>query len=140
MSKKILIVQAPFYTHISEGLLKGAISELKRINVEYEIFSVPGALEIPAAIFFASKKQEFDGYIALGCVIKGKTAHFEIVAEQSARGLMDLSLKGFAIGQGILTVYNEEQALERADIQRLNKGGEAAKACLSLIDIKDKYQ
>ncbi len=144
MSASILIVEARFYEHISDKLLDGATSALKAAGADFERISVPGALEIPAAILFAAKAGEgagksYDGYVALGCVIRGETYHFEIVSDQSARGLMDLSLQhGLCIGNGILTVENEAQALARAARDNLDKGGDAARACLALIALKAK--
>ncbi len=135
----ILIVEARFYTHISDALLEGALAVLNAAGAEVERIEVPGALEIPPAIHFAAKAgegagQHFDGYVALGCVLRGETYHFEIVANESARGLMDLGVNhNLCIGNGILTVENEEQALRRARRSELDKGGDAARACLALI-------
>jgi len=135
----VLIVEARFYSHISDALLDGATAALEKGGAHFERITVPGALEIPAAIAFAAKAGEgagksFDGFVALGCVIRGETYHFEIVAGESARGLMDLGIHhGLCIGNGILTVENEEQALARAARDRLDKGGDAARACLALI-------
>jgi len=135
----VLIVEARFYGHISDALLDGATAALEKGGAHFERITVPGALEIPAAIAFAAKAGEgagksFDGFVALGCVIRGETYHFEIVAGESARGLMDLGIHhGLCIGNGILTVENEEQALARAARDRLDKGGDAARACLALI-------
>ncbi|MBN9556250.1 MAG: 6,7-dimethyl-8-ribityllumazine synthase [Alphaproteobacteria bacterium] len=140
----ILIVEARFYEHIADMMLEGATVALKEAGAEYETISVPGALEIPAAIHFAALAGEgagkrYDGYVALGCVIRGETYHFEIVATQSARGLMDLGLlHGLCVGNGILTVENEAQALERADRNNGDKGGGAARAALALIEIRSK--
>lgn len=140
----ILIVEARFYSHISDALLDGAMAELERAEANFERITVPGALEIPAAIAFAAKAGEgagksYDGYIALGCVIRGETYHFEIVAGESARGLMELGLShGLCIGNGILTVENEEQALARAARDQLDKGGDAARACLALVNLRAK--
>ncbi len=139
MTPSILIVEARFYPHISDALLDGATAALEKAGARFERITVPGALEIPPAILFAAKAgegagREFDGFVALGCVIRGETFHFEIVAQQSARGLMDLGLyHGLCIGNGILTVGNEEQAMARAARDRLDKGGDAARACLALI-------
>ena len=140
----ILIVEARFYSHISDALLDGAMAELERAGASFERITVPGALEIPAAIAFAAKAGEgagksYDGYVALGCVIRGETYHFEIVANESARWLMELSLShGLCIGNGILTVENEEQALARAARDQLDKGGDAARACIALVNLRTK--
>lgn len=135
----VLIVEARFYSHISDALLDGATAALEKGGARFERISVPGALEVPAAIAFAAKAgegagQRFDGFVALGCVIRGETYHFEIVAGESARGLVDLGINhGLCIGNGILTVENEKQAVARAARDQLDKGGDAARACLSLI-------
>lgn len=131
----ILIVEAPYYQHIADSLKEGAVNVLEK-NATYDLISTTGALEIPAVIAVAHETKKYDGYIALGCVIRGETTHYEIVSQESARGLMDLSIKKkIAIGNGILTVENEAQALKRAKINELNKGGDAAKACLTMIEI-----
>lgn len=138
----ILIVEARFYEAISDELLAGAVSALQKAKVNYDIITVPGALEIPSAIAFAEKGSSvsYDGYIALGCVIRGETYHFEIVANDSCRALMDLTVhKHLAIGNGILTVENEEQAWERAKKEKKNKGGFAAEAALCMIALKKKF-
>jgi 6,7-dimethyl-8-ribityllumazine synthase len=137
--KKILIIQALFYPHISKMLLDGALEEIKQKNYEYEIIDVPGVFEIPATISFAKENRKYDGYVALGCVIRGKTTHYDYVCKESARGLNDLAIKEkLAIGYGIITVENEEQAIERADKNQKNKGGFAAKTCIEMIGIKTK--
>jgi 6,7-dimethyl-8-ribityllumazine synthase len=144
MTAKILIVEARFYPHISNALLDGATAVLERAGAHFERVSVPGALEIPSAIVIAARAGEdsarsYDGYIALGCVIRGETYHFEIVSNESTRGLMDLGLQhGLCIGNGILTCVNEEQALARADRLGQDKGGDAARACLALVDLRAK--
>ena len=135
----VLIVEARFYAHISDQLLDGATAALEAGGAHFERIAVAGALEIPPAILFAAKAGEgrFDGYVALGCVIRGETYHFEIVAGESARGLMDLGLHhGLCIGNGILTVENEAQALARSGRDGQDKGGDAARACLSLINVR----
>lgn len=138
--KKILIVQANFYTHISELLLEGATKKLKQSGFEYEVVTVPGALEIPTAIVFAEGSEKYAGYVALGCVIRGETSHYDIVANESARGLNKLAMKKkIAIGNGILTVENEAQAIVRADPKQKDKGGFAANACLEMIKLKEKF-
>ena len=139
--KKILIVQAVFYEHISKMLLDGAINQVVENNFEYEVLTLKGALEIPCAISIAKETQKFVGFVALGCVIRGETTHYETVCQESARGLNDLAINHqLAIGNGIITVENEEQALERANMQKLDKGGFAVQACLSIISIKEKFK
>jgi 6,7-dimethyl-8-ribityllumazine synthase len=140
----ILIVEAPYYTHISTELARGAIQALDAAGASYERITVPGAFEIPAAIKFAHRRKAggraFHGYIALGCVIRGETTHYDYVCEQSSRGLQDLALdEGLAIGFGILTVENEAQALARAKVDKKNKGGEAARACLAMVELKRQF-
>ena len=144
MSKKlkVLLVCSPYYKIITENLIKGATEVLISKSIEYEIIYVPGALEIAPAIKYSSSKisktNSFDGFIALGCVIRGETYHFEIVANESARSLCDLTIKELLpIGNGILTVQNKMQAIERSDPKKSNKGAGAALACLSLINIKN---
>jgi len=140
----ILIVEARFYAHISDMLLDGATSAIEKAGAHFERLAVPGALEIPTAIALAAKSGEhggksYDGYIALGCVIRGETYHFEIVASESARGLIDLGINmGLCIGNGILTVENEHQALARAAVDDGDKGGDAARACLALVHIRNR--
>ena len=140
----ILIVEARFYAHISDMLLDGATSAIEKAGAHFERLAVPGALEIPTAIALAAKSGEhggksYDGYIALGCVIRGETYHFEIVASESARGLLDLGINnGLCIGNGILTVENERQALARAACDDGDKGGDAARACLALMNVRTK--
>lgn len=142
INKKILLVCSPYYKQISDNLIKGATNVLVSKSINYEILYVPGALEIAPAIKLTYDKSKdnsyFDGFIALGCVIRGETYHFEIVSNESARSLSDLSINySLPIGNGILTVENKKQALERSDPKKLNKGYGAALACLSLIDIKN---
>ena len=140
----ILIVEARFYDHIGNLLLEGAKAALDEAGATYEIVTVPGALEAPAAVGYAltgadEGENEYDGYVVLGCVIRGETYHFEIVAGESARALMALSVEeNLAIGNGILTVENEEQALERADPKRKDKGGAAARTALAMIALRDR--
>ena len=135
----ILIVEARFYTAIADAALEGAIAALSAAGATHEVLTVPGALEIPAAIAFADASGHYDGYVALGCVIRGETYHFEVVAGESARAIMALTLDGLAIGNGILTVENEAQAWARARMTEKDKGGEAAKAALAMIAVKAKY-
>lgn len=136
----LLIVEARYYDELSDALLEGARTALIDAGASFDIVTVPGALEIPAAIAFAVEGQrEYDGYVALGCVIRGETYHFDIVANESSRGLMDLAIgRGLAIGNGILTVENEGQAWARARRSEGDKGGFAAKAALAMIDIRDR--
>ena len=142
MPSNILIVEAPFYPEISRMLLDGATAALERGGAYFDSVSVTGALEIPPAIQFAVKGGEhggksYDGYVALGCVIRGETYHFDIVAGESARALMDLGINyRLCIGNGILTVEDELQAKVRADREQGDKGGDAARACLALIDLR----
>lgn len=137
---RLLIVEARFYEKYSDDLLKGATIELEKAKASYDIVSVPGALEIPAVIAFAAKgKIRYDGYVALGCIIRGATLHFDIVSNESCRGLINLSVhKNLAIGNGILVAENDKQAGERASVGEKNKGGFAAKAALDLVFIKKK--
>lgn len=135
---RILIVDSPYYADIVEKLLAGALAELDVRKVDYERFTVPGALEIPAAI--AAARGKFDGFVALGCVIRGQTGHYDIVAGESARALMDLSVRdNLAIGNGILTTDTGEQAHVRADPKLKNKGRDAVQACLAIIEAKNKF-
>ncbi|NDA08500.1 MAG: 6,7-dimethyl-8-ribityllumazine synthase [Alphaproteobacteria bacterium] len=140
---RFLIVEARFYDDIADALAEGAISALKSAGAEFDRIAVPGALEIPAAIAMASQSPQgpaYDGYVALGCVIRGETYHFEIVCNESARALMDLStMELIAIGNGILTVENADQAWERADPKRKDKGGDAARAALAMSVLARSY-
>jgi 6,7-dimethyl-8-ribityllumazine synthase len=139
---RALIVEARFYDDIQDALLEGAVAELKGAGVSHDVITVPGALEIPAAIAIAIDAGEkngkpYDCAVALGCVIRGETIHFEIVSMESSRGLMDLAVnKKFPLGNGILTVNTEEQAWARARANDLNKGGDAARAALAMLRIK----
>ena len=140
--KKILLVCSPYYKEIASNLIKGASDLLESKSVDYKILNVSGALEVAPAIKFilekSLKKPIFDGFVALGCVIRGETYHFEIVANESARALIDLSINySIPIGNGILTVSNKDQAIIRSDPKQYNKGADAAVACLSLINIKN---
>jgi 6,7-dimethyl-8-ribityllumazine synthase len=136
---RILIVEARFYDHLNDLLIEGARAAIEDAGHIHETITVPGALEIPAAIAFASESGRYDGYVALGVVIRGETYHFEIVAGESARGLMALSMDGLCIGNGILTTENEAQALTRARPTEKDKGGEAAKAALAMLEIKGRF-
>ena len=136
----LLIVEAPYYTEISEALGAGAEDFLRAEGVSFERISVPGALEIPAAIKFAAQSGKFDGYVALGCVIRGETTHYDYVCAESAHGLQVLAMtKGLCIGNGILTTENRYQAWVRADKAQKNKGRDAAEAALSLVRLKQQY-
>ncbi len=131
---RVLIVEGRFYADLSDELLRGAKQALDAANVDYDVVTVPGALEVPAVIALAAEHAHYNGYVALGVVVRGETYHFEIVAGESARGLMDLATrKGLAIGNGILTVENGDQAWARAKVSEGDKGGGAAKACLDVI-------
>ncbi|MFM5886371.1 MAG: 6,7-dimethyl-8-ribityllumazine synthase [Novosphingobium sp.] len=134
-----LIVEARFYNHLNDMLVDGARAALKKAGHKVEVITVPGALEIPGAIALADQAQRYDGYVAIGVVIRGETYHFEIVAGESARGIMALTMDGIAIGNGILTVENEAQALVRADPTQKNKGGEAAEAAMALLKLRQEY-
>ena len=142
---RILIVEARFYDHIADELLAGAKAAIKAANADCDVVTVPGALEIPGVIAMAEEAGHrpagvrYDGYVALGCVIRGETYHFEIVAGESARGITDLAIgRRLAIGNGILTVDTEAQALARARASELDKGGGAAKACLAVIGVRKR--
>ena len=136
---KFLIIEARFYDHLNDMLVAGAKAALKAAGHQVEVITVPGALEIPGAIALADEGGQYDGYVAIGVVIRGETYHFEIVAGESARGVMALTMDGVAIGNGILTVENEEQALVRADPGQKDKGGEAARAAMALLALKEKF-
>jgi 6,7-dimethyl-8-ribityllumazine synthase len=135
---RILIVEARFYDHLNDLLLEGARAAIEAEGHSHETITVPGALEIPATISLAAEAG-YDAFVALGVVIRGETYHFEIVAGESARGLMALTLDGLAIGNGILTVENEAQALARARRNEKDKGGEAAKAALAMMKLKARF-
>lgn len=130
---KLLIVVAPYYKDIADQLLAGARAEIEAAGGAHQTIEVPGALEIPTAIGIAGRMSDFDGYVALGCVIRGETTHYETVCNDSSRGLMLLGLQGLCIGNGILTVENRQQAEARAELAGQNKGGGAAAAALHLI-------
>ncbi|MBV9569575.1 MAG: 6,7-dimethyl-8-ribityllumazine synthase [Hyphomicrobiales bacterium] len=139
---RCLVVEARFYPRIADALLQGALAVFKKAGARCDVFTVPGALEIPAALVIAldaaaKRGEPYEAAVALGCVIRGETSHYDIVAGESARALMDISLaRGLPLGNGILTVDTEAQALERADVSRLDKGGGAAHAALSVLAIK----
>jgi 6,7-dimethyl-8-ribityllumazine synthase len=138
----LLLVEAPYYAHIAALLRQGAERAVAEAGATCEAVSVPGAFEIPAAIAFAAKAAErFDGFVALGCVIRGETTHYDHICAETARALQDLALRdGIVSGYGILTVENEAQALVRAAPDGRDKGGEAVRACLALIELKRRFQ
>jgi 6,7-dimethyl-8-ribityllumazine synthase len=139
---RMLVVEARFYEEIADALLAGATRALNEAQASFDCISVPGSLEIPTAIAIAvdaaqRRRRPYDGAVALGCVIRGETIHFEIVSHQSARGLMELSLaRGLPIGNGIITVESEAQAFARARLEDQDKGGDAARAALALVALK----
>ncbi|MCD7060791.1 6,7-dimethyl-8-ribityllumazine synthase [Pelagibacterium xiamenense] len=138
-----LIVEARFYSDLADALLEGATKAFEEAGASWDVVTVPGALEIPAAIAMASdlKGDKYDGYVALGCVIRGETTHYEIVSGESARALMDLSLAdGIALGNGVLTVENENQAWVRARMSEQNKGGGAAVAAMTMAALKARFE
>lgn len=133
---KVLIIEARYYDHINDYLLQGAQDALKQAGAQGDVLTVPGALEIPAALNMSLDKG-YDAFVVLGCVIRGETSHYDIVCNESARGVYDLVLAHkLALGNGILTVENEAQALARAKPDQKDKGGEAAKAALRMLDIR----
>lgn len=144
----IMVVEARFYEDVSDLLMKGARSVLDQVGATVDVYTVPGALEIPAAMLYAVKslnfdavRRRYDGYVALGCVLKGRTRHDEVVGNESARSLQEIALRHtLAIGNGILTCDTKEQALERADPARLDRGGAAAVACLRMIELKHHFR
>jgi 6,7-dimethyl-8-ribityllumazine synthase len=135
----ILLVEARFYPRLNDMLLEGARAAIEAAGHKHETLTVPGALELPGAIALAARSGRFCAFVALGVVIRGETYHFEVVSEESAQGLMALTLQGFAIGNGVLTVENEAQAIARADPKQGDKGGGAARAALSLFELREKY-
>ena len=136
---KILIVEARFYDHLNDMLLDGARAAIEQAGHGHETITVPGALEVPGAIALAAESGAYDAFVALGVVIRGETYHFEIVAGESARGIMALTMDGLCIGNGILTTENEAQAIVRADAKQLDKGGGAAQAALAMLALKDRF-
>lgn len=136
---RFLIVEARFYAHLNDMLIAGAKAALEAAGHEAEVLTVPGALEVPGAIALAAEGGEYDGFVAIGVVIRGETYHFEIVAGESARAIMALTMDGIPIGNGILTTEDEDQALVRADPDQKDKGGEAAKAALVLYELGDRF-
>ena len=134
-----LLAEARFYPHLNDMLLEGARAAVEAAGHKHETLTVPGALELPGAIALAARSGRFCAFVALGVVIRGETYHFEIVAEESARALMELTVKGYAIGNGILTVEDEGQAIVRADPAQGDKGGHAARTALALYELREKY-
>jgi 6,7-dimethyl-8-ribityllumazine synthase len=136
---RILIVEARFYDHLNDLLLAGARRAIEAAGHTHETVTVPGALEAPGAIALAAETGRYDAYVALGVVLRGETYHFEVVSNESARGLMALTMDGIAIGNGILTTENEAQAIYRADPDQADKGGGAAKAALAMLELRQKF-
>jgi 6,7-dimethyl-8-ribityllumazine synthase len=136
---RFLIVEARFYAHLNDQLIAGARAALEEAGHSAEVLTVPGALEVPGAIATVAESGQYDGFVAIGVVIRGETYHFEIVAGESARAIMALTMDGIAIGNGILTVENEQQAQVRADPAQKDKGGEAAKAAIALFDLTQRF-
>ena len=147
MAAHVMIVEARFYEPIADALVDGATAVLDEAGATYERFQVPGAFEIPATIGYAARAMEgpdpayrFDGFIALGCVIRGQTTHYDYVCTESARGLQDLAVqRGLAIGYGILTCEDRDQAMHRARRDEADRGGAAARACLAMIQLKSRF-
>lgn len=138
----LLVIDAPYYSAISKSLMEGVMAELSAAGATHEYVAVPGVLEIPAAVAMAiSSDKHYDGYIVIGCVIRGETTHYDIVANESARTLMDLTVRHqLALGNGIQTVENEAQAWARAKVDEKNKGGGAARAALEMIVVGKSFQ
>jgi len=147
MSKPLhlLIVESPYYKDITDELVKGAVEVIEKAGATYDRISVPGAFEIPAAIRFAADataagRAKYDGYVALGCVIRGETSHYDYVCLESARGFQEMAIKDrLAIGYGVLTVENQNQAWVRASVDKGNKGGFVAGAALRMIELKQQF-
>ena len=137
---RFLIVEARFYDHLNDMLIEGASDALASAGHTVDKLTVPGALELPGAIAAAAESGRYDGFVAVGVVIRGETYHFEIVAGESARGIMALTMDGIAVGNGILTVENEAQALVRADPKHLNTGARAAEAAMALFAVQEKFR
>lgn len=144
----IMIALSRYYEEVAEQLLAGALAVLEEAGASYELYEVPGAFEIPAAMAtamrspeFSGGRRRFDGYIALGCVIRGETTHYDYVCGECARGLQDLAVRHcLALGFGVLTTENMDQAMARADVNRGNKGADAANACLRMVEFKRQFQ
>ena len=137
---RFLIVEARFYDHLNDMLIAGARGALEAAGHSIEVVTVPGALEVPGAIALAAESGRYDGFVAVGVVIRGETYHFELVAGESARGIMALTMDGIAVGNGILTTENEAQAIVRADPKQANKGAGAAEAAIALLKLQEKFQ
>ncbi len=135
----ILIVEARFYDHLNDLLIEGAKAAIEAAGHTHDVVTVPGALEVPGAIALADASEAYDGYVALGVIIRGETYHFEVVSNESARGIMALTLEGIPIGNGILTVETEAQALTRAKASEGDKGGGAAKAALAMLALRERF-
>lgn len=139
--KPILLVVAPYYHELSEKLIAGATTAIYEAGYAAEMITVPGALEIPAAVKLAHDSRRYSAFVALGCVIRGDTSHYDIVSNESAKGLQKIALHhNAAIGNGILTCENMEQALLRAEVAQGNKGGEAARAAIRMIQIREMFE
>ena len=136
---RFLIVEARFYSHLNDMLIAGARGALEDAGHDVDVVTVPGALEVPGAIALAVESGRYDGFVAIGVVIRGETYHFEIVAGESARAIMELTMDGIAIGNGILTTENEDQAVVRADPAQKNKGGEAAQAAMRMLELRGEW-
>jgi 6,7-dimethyl-8-ribityllumazine synthase len=136
---KLLIVEARFYDRLNDMLLDGARTAIEEAGHRHETITVPGALEVPGAIAMAAESGRYDGFVALGVIIRGETYHFEVVSNESARGLMALSMDSLAIGNGILTVEDEAQALARARRSDKDKGGEAARAAIRMMELREQF-
>ena len=136
---RFLIVEARFYAHLNDLLIAGARRALEEVGHGAELLTVPGALEVPGAIALAAESGRYDGFVALGVVIRGETYHFEIVAGESARGIMALTMDGLAVGNGILTTESEAQAIVRADPEQGDKGGGAARAAMALLALRERF-
>ncbi|MBL95486.1 MAG: 6,7-dimethyl-8-ribityllumazine synthase 1 [Alphaproteobacteria bacterium MarineAlpha3_Bin5] len=146
-NQKILIVEGRFYRDIADSLADGMVNEIQKAGFDYERIPVPGAFEVPTAILMAMKSTkladvtQYAGYIASGCVIRGETDHYEYICRETSRAIMNISTDyGVAVGFGILTCENLEQAVERASPAKKNKGGDAAKACLRLIELQEYFK
>ncbi|MFL0586908.1 6,7-dimethyl-8-ribityllumazine synthase [uncultured Sphingomonas sp.] len=135
----VLIVEARFYDHLNDMLIAGARAAIEAAGHSAEVVTVPGALEVPGAIAMAAESGRYDAFVALGVVIRGETYHFEIVSNESARGIMALTMDGIPIGNGILTTENEEQAIRRADPAQLDKGGGAAQAAIAMLQLQQRF-
>src|SRR6476469_6943878 len=135
----ILLAEARFYPHLNDMLLAGARAAIEGVGHKHETLTVPGALELPGAIALAARSGRFCAFVALGVVIRGETYHFEVVSNESARGPMDLTLQGYAIGNGVLTVEDEAQAIARADPEQGDKGGGTAAAALAMLELRQRY-